>query len=499
MHVRYQIALAGVLFAVVPFVVAADGALDPGFGLAGKAHIVYPNPPGNDRLDFSTDDVAVQTDGKILVVGGLTSPTSAISSWYLARLNSNGSLDTSFAQIGGQPFLPPTPGFMFPLGNYAQTTQAYAVAIRPDGRFVVVGTDVASGSSASNILTKVVVLQFKSDGSLDPGFGSQGRYEILPAATDSVWVSRMQLQSDGSIDVVGTYHQNSGAYNGNQFFFDRINAGGTSDETFRYQFGSGAGQQDQALDLGIDGQGRYVLAGYHLGDNGNYDCAVIRVRSDLYDVDTSFGNNGQTIVAFDNGGDNNDYCDAMAITPGSSIVIGGHGTATVGLGTYQAAIMAMLDSSGNQAYYGCASVCQPYKLAFAYNGSPAAGQSNQITKLLIDNHDPRFPQAIAVGTGTHTGSPGGDEFAIARMNPAGNFHIDTAFNGGNVVPVDFVDCAGQFGNLITHNYAQSAAFVAGNIIAAGWTTPCTFGHDIAVTRLAKFDSIFSYGFEIPYY
>ncbi|MEP7097243.1 MAG: hypothetical protein ABI748_06220, partial [Dokdonella sp.] len=368
MQVRYQTALAGVLFAVAPFVVAADGALDLGFGLAGKAHIVYPTPLGNDRMDFSTHDVAVQADGKIVVVGGLTSPTAAISSWYLARLNSNGSLDNSFVQPATQP------GYSFPLSNsFTPYAQAYSIAIRPDGRLVVAGTDRAS--SASNTLTKIVVLQFKPDGSLDAGFGTQGRYEIQPAATDSVTVARMLLQPDGSINLVGTYIQSSGAFSGNQFFFDRINAGGTSDETFHYQLGSSPNQNDQALDFGIDSQGRYVLTGYHLGANGNDDCAVIRVRNDLYDVDTSFGDNGQTIVAFDNGGDNNDYCNAIAITPGGSIIIGGRGTATVGSGTYQAAIMAMLDSSGNQAYYGCASVCQPYRQAFAFNGNPAAGQS----------------------------------------------------------------------------------------------------------------------------
>lgn len=488
MRVLYRYMLAGALLAVAPSVLAADGALDPSFGMAGKAHIAL--TVGSDRWNLDTRDVAVQADGKILLVGGATKPDGSVS-WFITRLKSDGTLDTGFGSSG-------IPGFSFLDGGSYSGAEASAVVMRPDGRFVVAG--LGTEADQPNPRTRVIIVQYQSNGSFDTSFGNGvGYFNIEPAATDSVSVARMQLQADGSIDIVGTYYQNSGAYNGNQFFLDRINASGTNDETFRYQLGSGTDQRDQALDFSIDSHGRYVLTGYHLGANGNYDCAVIRVRNDLYDVDTSFGDNGQTIVAFDNGGDNNDYCETMAITPGGSILIGGHGTATVGSGTYQAAEIAMLDPNGNIAVYGCAAVCQRYQKAFAFNGNPMPGQSNMIKRLLIDNYDPRFPQAIAIGTGTHTGSPGGDEFAIARMNPAGNFHIDAKFNGGNVVAVDFVDCAGQFGNLITHNYAQSGAFAAGSVVAIGSTTPCAFGKDIAATRLAAFDSIFSYGFELPYY
>src|SRR5207248_10643108 len=81
------------------FVVArynTDGSLDTTFGTGGIKTIDFALGNGDD--DFASD-VAVQADGKIVVVG--TASTAANGDDFaIARLNADGSLDTSFGTGG---------------------------------------------------------------------------------------------------------------------------------------------------------------------------------------------------------------------------------------------------------------------------------------------------------------------------------------------------------------------------------------------------------------
>src|SRR5262249_60035871 len=71
----------------------ANGTLDTGFGSGGKV-----------TTDFSSSNdiayaVVLQSDGKIVVAGSATGPSTA-DDFALARYNGNGSLDTSFGAGG---------------------------------------------------------------------------------------------------------------------------------------------------------------------------------------------------------------------------------------------------------------------------------------------------------------------------------------------------------------------------------------------------------------
>lgn len=242
---------------------AADGDLDATFGGAGKVQLA----PNTGFTGPITNDVAVQPDGKIVVVGYETSSTDGLESWRIARLNANGSVDSSFASNGMLDWNAGTTG-----------TRAHAVAVRPEGRIVVGG----------NFESEIEVAQFSPNGSPDPTFaGGEGYVLLTPPAGDSNYLSRLVIETDGSIDIAGTYYANPNNYTSNEFFFDKVAVDGSSNQPFQYLFGSGTNQDDHATDLAIDGQGRYVLVGYHRGAGGNYDCAAIRIRHDLYDVDTT--------------------------------------------------------------------------------------------------------------------------------------------------------------------------------------------------------------------
>jgi len=103
------------------------GSLDTTFNTTGKV-----------TFDFSGNScyagaVALQSDGKILVAG-TSNPGGWDQEFGIARLNSSGSLDTSFSSDGQV-----TTGFG---GNFEY---AYGNIIQTDGKYVVVGTTDASG------------------------------------------------------------------------------------------------------------------------------------------------------------------------------------------------------------------------------------------------------------------------------------------------------------------------------------------------------------------
>ncbi len=451
-----------------------SGALDPSFGLGGKVQISAA-ATGAGGSNLVATDVAVQSNGKTIVVG-----YNDNNDCVLARLNVDGSRDANFG--GTNSFMPGFAGY----GNCSFT----GIAVRADDRIVVAANQPYAASFIS---------QFTADGVPDATFGQiYASSYITPVSGDSTNLARVMIESNGTIDTVGTYHDN--ARNVNRFMFVQMSADGkTVAPLFTYEFGSGNNQDDHALDLGIDTQGRYVVGGYHRGANGNYDCAVIRIQHSLYDVDLSFGSGGQTIVAFDLGGDNGDFCNALTVVkPSNYIVLGGHATATVGSGTYQAAVVAMLDNTGHYVQYGCAAVCLPEKFAFAFDNNPRAGLTNDITKLIVSGYDTRYQQIYAVGSGYQSGTPYGNMFGIARLNLTGPFNLDTSLNSAGSVGVYFREHPNGFGLLSTNNTGMSATLNGGKLVVVGYTS--TGGTNaMAVTRLSAFDGIFKNGYDAPYY
>jgi uncharacterized delta-60 repeat protein len=470
---------------------AADGDLDPTFGNAGKLQF---NPALSTSGSYKANDTAIQADGKTVIAGEITGSGSA---WVICRFNVDGSLDTGFVNDGQA-------GCASPFGNEVADTRAHSVAIRPNGKIVIAGTIISPFVSSN--LTAILVIQLNADGSFDNSFGHFGRYDINPSATDdSVSVSRLQLDSDGTVDLVGTYYLNTNGFNSYQFFFDRIAADGSGDQPFRYQFGGGPNEDAHATDFAIDAQGRYVVTGYAPGAHG-YDCEVIRITRDLYDVDRTFAyqdpdDYGVQTIAFDYGGDDNDICNAVAVFPGGFIAIGGHATAPAGSGTYQAAVLAELDGNGIPYEYFSSGINYPAKFAFSYALNPVAGQTNDIARLIVDRYDTQRVQLIAIGTGNQYAQPAGVYLGIARINPSAsfsNFTFDTTLNGKGVEGVFFAERPTGFGSLTTTNGGLSGAFANGALTAAGYTQ-ASGGDQFGVTRLEKFDGIFKNSLEAPSY
>lgn len=135
------------------------GRLDPTFGSGGAAvHAV-----GDVSEDFASD-MALQPDGKILVVG--SAHVRYPADIGLLRLNADGSRDRDFGDSGRV------------VTQWKNGNQAFSVAIQSDRKIVV----VAAG----------IVLRYLANGHLDPTFGDAG---IMPIAFGHY----VALQPDGKI------------------------------------------------------------------------------------------------------------------------------------------------------------------------------------------------------------------------------------------------------------------------------------------------------------
>ncbi len=191
---------------------AVAQGLDSSFGAGGKV-------VANFGVSVAPSDAALQTDGKIVVVGTTDNFQIANQVFGVARFLPNGSLDTTFGNQGAA---------MTAFTNFINTPNA--VAIQPDGKIVVAGeTQTSDGTIA-----RFAVARFNPNGSLDTTFGSGGQItpEFFSFTFGGVRESAdvILLQPDNKIIVAGVAVQ--GAKQPAKTALARFNANGTLDRTF---------------------------------------------------------------------------------------------------------------------------------------------------------------------------------------------------------------------------------------------------------------------------
>ncbi len=154
------------------------GDLDPTFGNNGKVVTVL-----GQRSEWA-NDMVVQADGKLLVIGASQDPDWALSfGFVLARYNADGTLDASFGD-GGK------------VATVFGSTSAngMAIALQADGKIV------AAGQTGGNWAGDFLVARFNVDGSPDASFGADGVVTTdLGRADDSG--TAVAIQSDGKIII----------------------------------------------------------------------------------------------------------------------------------------------------------------------------------------------------------------------------------------------------------------------------------------------------------
>ncbi len=195
----------------------SGGELDPTFGQGGIASIL----PYNLRAS----DVAVQQDGKTVVVGTETYGGSHSTRFFTARFGVDGKLDLTF---NGRGFV----GTDIGEGD----DEASAVAIQPDGKIVVVGTRHIGSSGYDGYYDEFAVARFNSNGTLDKTFDGDGKKAIR--VKDSSTAHDVAIQSDGKIVIAGGDYNGgfslSGYNRNSDFAAVRLNPNGSFDGTFGF-------------------------------------------------------------------------------------------------------------------------------------------------------------------------------------------------------------------------------------------------------------------------
>ena len=191
-----------------------SGSLDQTFGNSGK---VVTTLPGSSGVFDSRIGMALQSDGKILMVVGTT----------LARFSDDGTPDTRFGD-GGQVAIP------FEQGGFSA---AQDVAVQPDGKIVVAGVTATFHIGSDDF----AVARFNTDGTLDNAFGSGGKVTTdFFGSQDQA--RRVRILPDGKILVEGfAVRVLSPVSSTKHFALARYNADGSLD----ISFGTG-GKVDEA-------------------------------------------------------------------------------------------------------------------------------------------------------------------------------------------------------------------------------------------------------------
>jgi uncharacterized delta-60 repeat protein len=155
----------------------SDSTIDNSFGVNGDGvSVVY---------NGGTRKMLMQPDGKFITLPYTSfGPTTGRAS----RLNSNGTLDFSFG----------SGGVLFPNFNGTYPNPANAIALQPDGKLLVAGSDT-NGATADFKLTRYTV-----DGMLDTSFGVSGAVTTGFTAASADVANSVIVQADGRIVLSGT-------------------------------------------------------------------------------------------------------------------------------------------------------------------------------------------------------------------------------------------------------------------------------------------------------
>lgn len=269
-----------------------NGTPDTSFGNNGTLQIV---DAANPNRRFLIKDAVIQPDDKTVVVGSFldVGPTHS----FLARLNANGSIDTSFGNAG----------FQYPLMSPTSYDFIAYVMLLPDGRIS------AAGKGGAN-LNSFFFIQYQPNGTLDTTFNGQGY--VYSASNPEV--DKFFRQSNGKFIV------SSQLSAGAPPVLKRFNADGSPDNTFSTV---NLPTSDYSRVFVASDDKIYVVSneindypnGGHLLTNRRKDVAVYRYSANGVS-DNAFGTNGKTKFGMAGYFDNVPF--GMTVKSNGQIIVG---------------------------------------------------------------------------------------------------------------------------------------------------------------------------------
>jgi len=232
----------------------ADGSLDTSFD------------PGTG-CDDTINDIVAQNDGKV-IIGGTFSTYNGAAQNKIARLNANGTLDTSFN----------------PANSYLSIYRIDALVMQNDGRIIIIGAILQLNETYS------LIIRLNANGSLDSSFDTSGI---------SHGINALALRPDGRILVGSSYSENT---------IRLLNTNGTMESSFKWDLQLSSSRVNA---IAVQKDGRILAGGTMQTANGSLGF-IKRLNSDGT-IDTTF----KTGTGFDG------FVQAICLQPDGKILVGG--------------------------------------------------------------------------------------------------------------------------------------------------------------------------------
>jgi len=404
---------------------AAAGDIDPSWASGGKFSLVVgPHASGINAA-------AKQADGKIVVAGFAEQAASAPfnSDFMVARLNADGTLDTSFNAGGAQPGVRTTS-----IAGDTADDFGNAVAIGPGGTIYVAGATDPAGTDSVDF----AVVRYTSAGLEDAGFSTDG-IQTLSLTNFDVARGIAVQESDGKPIVVGS--------SGDGFHVMRLdpttgaldttyNAAGATPGVQEILFGD-TFQTDVASAVVLQGDGKAVVAGSAEANTTSADFALARLNTDGTLDTAGFGagtGKVQTMLS------QKENARAVALD-GGKIVLAGDVLATSGPSTKDFIVARYLaDGSADMFFGGSGVVTTPF---IATDGTRFANA----TSVLVEDG-----KILANGTAFNCPGVGCADFAVARYSDDGSLDGSFGDAGKRTYPVggesDFASAAVPGSNIL---------------------------------------------------
>jgi uncharacterized delta-60 repeat protein len=281
--------ILGGVFKIGVLRLLADGsALDTTFGTNGT---VVTTAGSGLSLGIG---MALQTDGKILVVGTGNSNTDAA----LLRYTTAGALDTTFNSTG------------VVLTDFGGADSFNWVTIQGDGKIICGGKTDSGG----------VLARYTTAGALDTGFNTTGKITITSAGFTNISIKAVLIQSDGKVLACGSMVKVSD--NSIWAIVCRFTTAGAVDSSYGIsgQAIISVTPTTSFIGAALTAEGKVILLGQNSVSSSPATTVFTATR--LFTngtLDQTFGSAGSTLVSF-NG---NNYPGAILVQPDGKIVLAG--------------------------------------------------------------------------------------------------------------------------------------------------------------------------------
>ena len=314
--------------------------------------------PGNGANEGGVSSIALQPDGKVLIGGSFSAVNGTVRE-RIARLNADGSVDTGFDPGSGADHI------------------VFSVAVQPDGKVLMGGFFNTVDGTSRNKIARLNV-NGSLDGSFDPGSGANRIVHSVIGLPD------------GKVLLGGNFTTINGT---NRERLARLNADGTLDGTFH----PGASINGVVTSLVLQPDGKALIGGNFTSVNGTSRNRIARLNA-----------NGSLDASFESGAQIDDSLDpaieSVVVQPDGKVLIAIENRLTA-FGTNPPIAFARLNANGT--------------MDSGFN--PAAGPSVYAIALQPDGK-------VLAGKGQAYGASD----AIVRVNANGS--LDSTFNA-QITPV----------------------------------------------------------------